>query len=416
MLAVLLLSTASAWAAKRPLKAPAHAATTSTTKAAAAATKPATDTLPAMLGAAVTAADEERYCDALYLFESLHLRTSTPRSLYNAAEVAYAAGDRVKALDLYRLTQQRYPDFDKSKLVQSRADRVFTDMVRQGPGTACPVRNDTCGDWRYVSVAVGGEQCDDGNLVDGDGCDGNCTISACGNGIATAGEQCDDGNGIDGDGCDGNCTRSGCGNGLRTSKEQCDDGNLNDGDGCDHNCRPTGCGNGVQTDNEECDDGDHIDGDGCDSGCRLSRCGNATVTGLEQCDDGNDVNGDGCENNCLRTQVKKPLPGVVVAVLSGLAGAGGGGMLYVGLNSINERERTAADLSARQAAFAADPDQSLADIDNARDASDAASANAAAIGVPLLVGGTGLLGASVIGVGIGIWLALTQTDIEGGAQ
>ena len=241
-----------------------------------------------MLGAAVTAADEERYCDALYLFEALRLRTPTPRALYNAAEVAYAAGDRVKALDFYRLTQQRYPTFDKGKLVQSRADRVFTDMVRQGPGTACPVRNDVCGDFRFVAVASGGEQCDDGNVVDGDGCDGNCTITTCGNGITTAEEECDDGNGIDGDGCDGNCTRSACGNGLRTSVEQCDDGDVVDGDGCDHNCQATGCGNGVQTGNEECDDGNCIDGDGCDGGCCLSRCGNVTVTGLEQCDDGND--------------------------------------------------------------------------------------------------------------------------------
>ena len=32
-----------------------------------------------------------------------------------------------------------------------------------------------------------GEQCDDGNLVSGDGCDANCTVTACGNGIVTAG-------------------------------------------------------------------------------------------------------------------------------------------------------------------------------------------------------------------------------------
>ena len=30
------------------------------------------------------------------------------------------------------------------------------------------------------------EECDDRNLADGDGCDSNCTITACGNGIATA--------------------------------------------------------------------------------------------------------------------------------------------------------------------------------------------------------------------------------------
>ena len=33
----------------------------------------------------------------------------------------------------------------------------------------------------------------------------------CGNGIVDAGEQCDDGNPIEGDGCDSNCTIIRCG-------------------------------------------------------------------------------------------------------------------------------------------------------------------------------------------------------------
>jgi cysteine-rich repeat protein len=35
------------------------------------------------------------------------------------------------------------------------------------------------------------EQCDDGNTTSGDGCDENCTLTGCGNGIITAGETCD---------------------------------------------------------------------------------------------------------------------------------------------------------------------------------------------------------------------------------
>jgi hypothetical protein len=35
-----------------------------------------------------------------------------------------------------------------------------------------------------------GEECDDGNNLDGDGCDSNCTITACQNGIMTTGEAC----------------------------------------------------------------------------------------------------------------------------------------------------------------------------------------------------------------------------------
>src|SRR5690242_7800335 len=38
-----------------------------------------------------------------------------------------------------------------------------------------------CGD----TILDVGEQCDDGNLIDGDGCDSNCSFTACGNTIVT---------------------------------------------------------------------------------------------------------------------------------------------------------------------------------------------------------------------------------------
>jgi len=57
-----------------------------------------------------------------------------------------------------------------------------------------------------LAAAAGGEECDDGNQVDGDGCDTNCTLTRCGNGIVTAGEECDDGNLRRGDGCSPTCT------------------------------------------------------------------------------------------------------------------------------------------------------------------------------------------------------------------
>jgi len=61
-----------------------------------------------------------------------------------------------------------------------------------------------CGD----STVETGEQCDDGNTINGDACDNNCTLPACGNGILDPGEQCDDGNAANGDGCDTTCTIS----------------------------------------------------------------------------------------------------------------------------------------------------------------------------------------------------------------
>ena len=58
-----------------------------------------------------------------------------------------------------------------------------------------------------------GEECDDGNLINHDGCSNECkneeyNISLCGDGILFVGhEECDDGNNINGDGCSNLCIR-----------------------------------------------------------------------------------------------------------------------------------------------------------------------------------------------------------------
>ena len=68
------------------------------------------------------------------------------------------------------------------------------------------------------------EECDDGNLENGDGCDSNCQIEdgwictvldeevsmisacqVCGNSLVEGYEQCDDGNTDAGDGCNPTC-------------------------------------------------------------------------------------------------------------------------------------------------------------------------------------------------------------------
>ena len=61
-------------------------------------------------------------------------------------------------------------------------------------------------------------------------------VAVCGDGVVQAPELCDDGNLVDGDGCDSNCTPTGCGNGVVTAGEQCDDGNLVSGDCCSATC------------------------------------------------------------------------------------------------------------------------------------------------------------------------------------
>ncbi len=186
----------------------------------------------------------------------------------------------------------------------------FKKSGKQGivlAGNTCPGKLKATASKNWVAAKCGdgivnqsGEQCDDGNKVNGDGCDNNCTPTRCGNGIVTAGEECDDGNAASGDGCDANCTVTDCGNGIVTAGEECDDGNTVNGDGCDNNCTVPRCGNGIVTGNEECDDGNHVNGDSCDNNCTEPRCGNGIVTAGEECDDGNTVDGDGCDGNCTK--------------------------------------------------------------------------------------------------------------------
>jgi cysteine-rich repeat protein len=86
--------------------------------------------------------------------------------------------------------------------------------------------------------------------------------ASCGNGIAESGfgEECDDGNTIDCDGCDSNCTLSArCGNGIlcSTHGEVCDDGNTNAGDCCDASCQ-------FEPASSPCDDGAACTAGACD--------------------------------------------------------------------------------------------------------------------------------------------------------
>lgn len=109
-----------------------------------------------------------------------------------------------------------------------------------GAGGMPPV---TCGD---SNVDLGnGEECDDGNAVDGDGCDSFCRLEAaptCGDGTLDLvnDEECDDDNTVNGDGCSSTCqfelVGATCGNGLQESSEVCDDSNATNGDGCNPTC------------------------------------------------------------------------------------------------------------------------------------------------------------------------------------
>jgi fibro-slime domain-containing protein len=210
------------------------------------------------------------------------------------------------------------------------------------------VLSDKCGDG-HVQMS---EQCDDMNMVTGDGCTEACQIEldwecppeggacvslvVCGNGILSSVESCDDGNDIDNDGCSAHCTVvdpgwecrvpgklciPDCGDGVLTGQENCDDMNEVSGDGCTSTCltepgfscvgtvcTAAVCGNGTQETGESCDKADqnglfYGDGSGCSKTCtKEPTCRDAT-SGVTQacstaCGDGNiDVaSGETCDD------------------------------------------------------------------------------------------------------------------------
>ena len=146
------------------------------------------------------------------------------------------------------------------------------------PGYACEVGYDpgtqavtstctalpACGN----GVVEGDEECDDGNLVIGDGCTEFCTKETpkamCGDGMVEGDEECDDGSDNSDtmpDACRTDCTAHRCGDGVIDTDEGCDDGNTDDADGCPGDCQatPEVCDNGTDDDGDalvDCDDPD----------------------------------------------------------------------------------------------------------------------------------------------------------------
>ncbi|MBI4704012.1 MAG: DUF4215 domain-containing protein, partial [Deltaproteobacteria bacterium] len=148
-------------------------------------------------------------------------------------------------------------------------------------------------------VWAGMEQCDDANKVDGDGCTNACKLPKCGDAVVQQGEECDDGNQSNFDACTNACLLPVCGDGFVQAGESCDDGNKSNYDACRNTCVPAACGDGfLWIGIEACDDGNGNNADGCTNACKLPTCGDGVVQPGEQCDDGNSSNNDSCLNNC----------------------------------------------------------------------------------------------------------------------
>jgi cysteine-rich repeat protein len=207
----------------------------------------------------------------------------------------------------------------------------------------CELEVNSCGDG--VLQAVNGEQCDDRNNIDGDGCDINCAIepgfictstspaiglstscspTVCGDGIGEGEEECDDGNQSNNDDCTNDCLLPSCGDGfIQQGVEACDDGNSINTDACTNECTLPVCGDGfIQQGVETCDDGNTDDDDGCNALCQPEFCGDGVLQSSEACEDGNTVTGDGCSSLCaVEAECNvASIPGATNAVIDAQSG------------------------------------------------------------------------------------------------
>lgn len=125
-------------------------------------------------------------------------------------------------------------------------------------------------------------------------------VPRCGNATKDPGEQCDDGNTLDSDGCTIACKLPRCGDGAVQKGEECDDGNAVGTDSCSNACKRPACGDGVVQQGEHCDAGgnnsDYL-ANACRSDCSAPRCGDAVVDNGEECD-----GGESCTKECVRVK------------------------------------------------------------------------------------------------------------------
>ena len=122
------------------------------------------------------------------------------------------------------------------------------------------------------------EECDYGDILNGDGCSATCQIeipptSSCGNNLKETGETCD-GTDLNSQSCsllgytsgDLSCLETCLGFDVSLCVSVCENGLCETGENA-INCNPV-CGNNIVETGETCDDNNLVSGDGCNSACQ----------------------------------------------------------------------------------------------------------------------------------------------------
>ncbi|MEM6955089.1 MAG: DUF4215 domain-containing protein [Myxococcota bacterium] len=179
-----------------------------------------------------------------------------------------------------------------------------------GPDVGRPPANCGNGDLE------GGEQCDDGNTDEGDGCSSACELEPfCGDGEVGGDEVCDDGNNLSGDGCRSDClSNERCGNGIRdvATGEVCD-GEPDCADDC---FSLLSCGDGMITAPETCDDSNTDAFDGCGADCQEEQTLVLSALALLGEGEGCDFSGDGVPDNAFSASLGPIVNGFLAGQLN----------------------------------------------------------------------------------------------------
>jgi cysteine-rich repeat protein len=265
---------------------------------------------------------------------------------YGAPDECSASGQRLQGYDydwdwqLYDVEGWDIADFDPNMLNATidLPPGCSSECLNAGSFVGAPIcGNNVIEHWQQ-EILLGGEDCDDGNLLNGDGCSSKCLNEDlmsladggdCGDNSRGPFEECDNG-GLCSDNatvCDDNSDCTGvsggyCADGTTFCQVAADchqiGGLCGDGItpcGVDDDCLEIEGGEICELYDSTCSLNPEVctprDGDGCSAGClnegsRLAGtvCGNDVIThdhnnGGEECDDGNTSSGDGCSSVCL---------------------------------------------------------------------------------------------------------------------
>jgi cysteine-rich repeat protein len=220
-----------------------------------------------------------------------HRKPSDPAGTVRPSQLVRRGTGRYQRVD--NLGRNRWGDYSG---IGVDPDQCFW-VYNEHSANPSPTGNGT---WAtaWAQFCPGLAECGNGTIEPGESCDGEpqcrpgCTF--CGDGELNPSETCDPPGGS----CRADCT--GCGDSILhpLAGEECDDGDAQQGDGCDENCIVEECGNGVVQIGETCDPPGFPDGapNECRTTCTF--CGDTITQSVEQCDDGNNIDGDGCSGVC----------------------------------------------------------------------------------------------------------------------